>query len=356
MQVHQFHGVVACGDATGNDILSLQRMLRKMGYASEIFAEFGHRNFESKARHYSKHRKFSSPENVLLCHFSIEYSPESMAWLQRVPDRKVIVYHNITPHHYFAGINETFYERTRSGREQLKQLCALTLAGWGDSDFNRRELVQLGWQRTSVLPIVFEPEMYDIEPDSGVLRRWKSEEALNVLFVSRLVPNKKFEDLILIFYHLKKFIEPRARLFLVGSTDQMEGYLAYLKALVERLGLTDVMFTGHVSREELVAYYRVTDVYLCMSEHEGFGVTLVESMYFGVPVIAYSAAAIPETMGGAGILVARKDYAAIAELINLVVRDSTLRARVVERQRERWKWFTPDAVTIQLQNCLEAIP
>jgi glycosyltransferase involved in cell wall biosynthesis len=119
--------------------------------------------------------------------------------------------------------------------------------------------------------------------------------------------------------------------------------------------LTDVVFTGHVSRKELIAYYRVADVYLSMSEHEGFGVPLLESMYFDVPVIAYDAAAVPETMGEAGVLVARKEYAAIAELVSLVIRDSGLYERIVKRQQERWKVFTPDAVMPRLRDCLETI-
>jgi L-malate glycosyltransferase len=354
-QVHQFHGVVAYGDAIGNDILNLQKMLHNLGYASEVFASYPQRAFESPTHHWHKHRKWSSPANVLLCHFSIGYPPEVLHWLRALPDRKVLIYHNITPAPYFAGINDIFFEETHIGRQQLAQLLPLTAAGWGDSDFNRQELVTIGWQQTAVLPIVFEPRLYQLAPDRATLDRSNRDRMLNVLFVSRLVPNKKFEDVILTFYHLKKFIEPRARLYLVGSPDHMEKYATYLQALVARLALTDVHFIGHVSREELIAYYRAADVYLCLSEHEGFGVPLIESMYFDVPVIAYAAAAVPETMGGAGVLVTRKDHAAIAELINRVARDESLRARLIARQRQRWPQFTPTALLPTLRACLEAI-
>jgi glycosyltransferase involved in cell wall biosynthesis len=292
---------------------------------------------------------------VLLCHFSIGYSPEVLHWLQALPDRKVLIYHNITPAPYFAGISDVFFEETYIGRRQLAQLLPVTAAAWGDSDFNRQELAAIGWRQTAVLPIVFEPRLYQPVPDRVVLDQLNHDRALNVLFVSRVVPNKKFEDVILTFYYLKKFIEPCARLYLVGSSDQMEKYAAYLHALVTRLALTDVHFIGHVSREELIAYYRAADVYLCMSEHEGFGVPLIESMYFDVPVIAYAAAAVPETMGDAGVMVRRKDHAVIAELINLVVRDETLRARLVTQQRQRWPQFTPAALLPTLRTCLEMI-
>ncbi len=354
-QVHQFHGVVAYGDAVGNDILNLQKMLRGLGHASEVFASYPQRNFESRTYHWHRYRKHSSPANVLLCHFSIGYPPEVLQWLQTLPDRKVLIYHNITPASYFAEINDIFFEETYAGRRQLAQLLPITAAGWGDSDFNRQELVATGWQQTAVLPIVFEPRLYQIAPDRATLERLNDDRTLNVLFIGRVSPNKKFEDVILVFYYLKKFIEPRARLYLVGSSDQMEKYAAYLQALVARLALTDIHFIGHVSRAELIAYYRAADVYLCMSEHEGFGVPLIESMYFDVPVIAYAAAAVPETMGTAGVLVTRKDHAAIAELINRVARDELLRARLVAQQRQRWPQFTPAALLPILRDCLEAI-
>jgi glycosyltransferase involved in cell wall biosynthesis len=319
-----------------------------------VFASYPRRNFESRTHHWHNYRKYSSPDNVLLCHFSIGYSSEVLYWLQSLPDRKVLIYHNITPAPYFAGISDLYFEETFAGRRQLMQLLPVTVAGWGDSDFNRRELVTIGWQQTAVLPIVFEPGRYQIETDRATLDRLNYDRALNVLVVSRVAPNKKFEDAILTFYQLKKFIEPRARLYLVGSSDQMDKYAAYLQALVERLALTDVHFIGHVSREELIAYYQAADVYLCMSEHEGFGVPLIESMYFDVPVIAYAAAAVPETMGSAGVLVTRKDHAAIAELIHLVVCDKSLRARLIAQQRQRWPQFTPAALLPRLQACLES--
>ncbi len=353
--VHQFHGVVHYGDAIGNDILCLQKMLRGLGYASEVFAVHPQRKFESHTHHWHKYRRYSSPHNILLCHFSIGYPPEVLHWLQTLPDRKVLIYHNITPASYFAGVNDIYFEETYVGRKQLAQLLPLMAAGWGDSDFNRQELVEMGWPRTAVLPIVFEPQLYQLAPDSTTLDRLNHERVLNVLFVSRVVPNKKFEDVILTFYYLKKYIEPRARLYLVGSPDQMEKYAAYLQALVGQLALTDVHFIGHVSREELIAYYRAADVYLCLSEHEGFGVPLIESMYFDVPVVAYAAAAVPETLGAAGVLVTRKDHAVIAELLNLVVRDEALRARLIARQRQRWVQFTPEALKNSLRECLETV-
>jgi glycosyltransferase involved in cell wall biosynthesis len=179
-----------------------------------------------------------------------------------------------------------------------------------------------------------------------LLRRLKG--TLNVLFVGRVAPHKRQDDLIRIFCHLKRGVRPDSRLLLVGSTRGMEAYVESLVDLVRRLELSDVLFAGHVTAAEWAAYYRGASVYLSLSEHEGFGVPLLEAMHFGVPVIAYKAAAVPETMGGAGLLLTARNYAAIAELIALLDEDHDLRERVVARQQERVRAFYPDRV----QECL----
>jgi glycosyltransferase involved in cell wall biosynthesis len=278
------------------------------------------------------------------------YSPDVITWLRQLPDQKVIVYHNITPHPYFAGINDVYLEAAKAGREQLRQLSRLIDAGWGVSAFNCRELAEYGWSKLGVLPIIFDPKRYRIRPHRRVLRQW--QDGLNVLFVGRVSPNKCVEDLILTFYYLKLSVRPDARLLLVGSAKGMEPYLEFLQALVGKLDLYDVVFTGHVSNEELVAYYRCADVYLSMSEHEGFGVPFLESMYFNVPVIAYKAAAVAETLNGSGVLVKEKDYPAVAGLIGLLDDDENLQGQIIARQRERLQSFLPDKVRERLQRLL----
>ena len=133
MQVHQFHPTVSYGDAIGNQILSLRRLLRRMGHRSEIFCEQLPLHFGGSVRQIGQYARYSSPTNILLLHFSLGYSPEVMAWLEQVPDRKVVVYHNITPHVYFAGVNDFYLEAAQAGREQLERLRTLAEAGWGVS-------------------------------------------------------------------------------------------------------------------------------------------------------------------------------------------------------------------------------
>jgi glycosyltransferase involved in cell wall biosynthesis len=353
VQVHQFHSKVSYGDAISDQTLSLQHLLRRMGHRSEIFCEQLPVHFKGRVWPITEYARYSSPANVLLLHCSLNYSSQVLNWLECIPDHKVLVYHNITPHTYFAGVNDVYLEAAQAGRDQLDQLVSLTEAGWGDSTFNCQELAERGWLHVGILPIVFDPKRYAVRPDRRVLKRWQG--GFNVLFVGRVSPNKRFEDLISTFYYLKRHARPDARLLLVGSALRMEPYLEFLQALVEKLGLRDVVFTGHVSTEQLVAFYRRAGVYLSMSEHEGFGVPLLESMYFSVPIVAYKTSAVPETLGNSGILVSRKDYTAVAELMALLLEDDNLRGRVIEQQRKRLEDFLPGAIQKRLENLLQAL-
>jgi len=348
-QVHQFHPRLSTGDAISDHIWSTRRLLAELGYRSEVF--FAERPLAHgvRARTIDEYRTCAGAENVLLLHFSQVYSPRVMSWLRAVPDRKVLVYHNITPPSYFEGINPVYAAAARAGRAQLDALASLCEAGWGDSEFNCRELVTHGWRNVHVFPIVLDPRRYAVRPSRRVARQMAG--ALNVLSVGRTAPNKRLEDVILTFYHLERTC-PGARLWLVGSGHGMERYTGYLRALVSALGLRGVALTGHVSTRELVTYYRSATVYLCASEHEGFGVPLVESMHLGVPVVARRAAAVPETLGGAGILITEMDHATVAELIKVIATDSDLRERIVSRQRARARVFYPEAARERLRALL----
>jgi glycosyltransferase involved in cell wall biosynthesis len=352
MDVHQFHPQVAYGDAASNHVLSLQRLLKGLGYRSEIFCEHQPFLFQGNTRPIAEYAGRSSPENVLLLHFTMGYSAEVMSWLDGIPDRKVVIYHNITPHAYFAGINGPLAEAAERGRGQLDQLRDLTAAGWGVSTFNCQELAERGWTDLRVLPIIFDPERYEVRPDRSVLRRYGGSRS-NVLFVGRVAPNKRFEDLILAFLYLKRSVCPDARLLLVGAQGGMEPYVGFLRRLIGELRLPDVVFTGHVSNSELMAYYQCASLYLSLSEHEGFGVPLLESMHFGLPIVAYAAAAVPETLGGRGALVTQKDFPAIAELIGLLIEDEDLRGKIIAGQRKRLEDFLPRRVERRLETLLD---
>jgi L-malate glycosyltransferase len=147
-----------------------------------------------------------------------------------------------------------------------------------------------------------------------------------------MIPNKKIEDLIRSFHAYRTFFNPRSRLLLVGAQSGFERYVASLNQLTATLGADDIHFVGHVSDEELVAFYDVADIFLCASEHEGFCVPIVEAFYKQVPVVAYAATAVPSTMDGAGVLFHDKDPMHVAALVDAVVSSPLLQDAIVDGQ------------------------
>ncbi len=330
-EIHQFLPVLDAGDAIGNEAKQLQRLLRDAGYVSEMYVWRAGKGQKRYCRHYSRHRARSAPGNVMVYHFSV--CCPITAYFASAPDRKVMRYHNITPASFFAGIAEEVYYITKKGRRELAQLANVVELALPVSDYNGRELRESGYRAVETAPLVVDYDAFAAAPDASVLRRY-DDGWTNLLFVGRLSPNKKQEDLIRMFYHYKR-INPRSRLFLVGAARQVPRYREVLGTLVERLGLSDVVITGGVSHAALVAYYKLASAFVCMSEHEGFCVPLVEAMRFDVPVVAYDSSAVADTLGGTGVLVREKRHEAIAELVHCLVEDTALREEIVAKQRRR---------------------
>lgn len=202
------------------------------------------------------------------------------------------------------------------------------------------------------MPIIIDWTAFDVQPDQGVLAGAETPGA-KLLFVGRLSPNKRQDELIRMLAYYRRCIDPEARLSLVGSYRDQRQFQARLGALARGLGLTDaVTFTGSVSLPQLVAYYRSASAFVSLSEHEGFGVPLLEAMHFGVPVVAYAAAAVPETVGDAALLLRRKDLAEAAEATALVIERGALRDALVRRGHARVAAFGADTVAQRTREAL----
>ncbi len=349
--IHQLVPNLAFGDAISQQAMTLRKMLRGLGYASEIYAEHVDTRLAGEARRYSRLRDEVKTDVPVLFHFSIASAVTDVFRLLESP--RVLFYHNITPAEFFRGVNESVARLCAEGRRELMSLRPHCRIAVGDSEFNRAELEALGFERTAVLPIVLDPARYDQPSDRRLLGY--RDGHVNLLHVGRLVPNKKIEDVIKTFYFYRRRIDPGSRLLLVGIDTDTELYKLALRQLVHELGLQGVDFVGRATQSELVTYYRIADAYLCMSEHEGFCVPLVEAMHLGVPVIAYSSSAVPETLGEAGALVLEKNFAEIAELVALFRDDATLREGLVEAGKRRARDFLPEAVLPRLREIVESL-
>jgi L-malate glycosyltransferase len=329
IHIHQVLATLGYGDAIGHEVLGIQRVLRGAGYESEIFVETADHRLEPMTHDYRELVDFSHRDNLLLHHFSLGSKASRTAFA--VPDRMALIYHNITPPEYFVGVHRTLARQTFRGRRELRAYADRCDLAMGDSEFNRQDLETLGFPRTAVLPVVPDFSHLDREPQWLIARDF-DDDWTNVLFVGRMIANKKIEDLIRWFHTYHTIFNPRSRLLLVGAQTQFERYMASLHHLVAAIGAPNVHFIGHITDEELVAFYEVADLFLCASEHEGFCVPLVEAFYKQVPVVAFAATAVPATMDGAGVLVTDKDPVAVARVMDAIVSDAALQDRIVDGQ------------------------
>lgn len=348
--LNQFSESAIAGDAITDQALLIRRWLREMGWQSEIYTEHCQAGLENEFLSISNYRR-KRGENYLIYHHAIGATVADRLLDLEIPT--ILIYHNITPPDFFSLTDPALSRQLSDGRRQLEAMRTQTVLALGDSDFNESELHQVGYDETGVLPIVLDESKYRVTPDPQVLARY-NDERRNLLFLGRLAPNKKQEDLmkLLHFYHR---IESEARLILVGSA-QLKNYASWLREFASTLNLEDsVDFTGHVTQEEMIAYYKVADLYVSMSEHEGFGKPLVESMYFDLPVLAYSATAVPYTMGNAGMLFHQKHYEALAEVVDILNEDDSLRQSIIQGQRGRLQAYLEPQVRQRWNQFLQTL-
>ena len=341
MRFIQFVQTYARGDAVSNDAAAIGALLRKNGFQTGLYAEYFDPALKKTVRHISKLPAITG-EDVLIYHHSIACG--SLDIIRALPCRKIMVYHNITPGQFFVGYDMKMAMLCDLGRRALAALSDSFDYVLADSDYNRQELRELGYScPIDVRPILIPYSDYDQRPDQATIDRYR-DGWVNILFVGRVAPNKKQEDVIRAFNCYKKCFNPRSRLILAGSTA-IEEYAEQLKLYIELNDIRDVIFPGHISFAQLLALYQTADVFLCMSEHEGFCVPLLEAMYFNVPVVARAAAAVPGTLGGAGILLPDKNPALAAAAVDRLVTDAAFRQTVIEGQRRRLDDFSYERVS-----------
>lgn len=347
MEIHQFLTSYSYGDAIGNEALEIRNYLRENGYKSEIFALFYHPKYSNQIINYLEYDRYSSEDNILIYHFSI--GSKITKKFIRVPDKKVIIYHNITPHKFFLDYHRVLAKDCYKGRIELKSLSDKVDLALGDSIYNEDELKEAGFKKTGVLPLVMNFSKFDSEP-LPVLKELFKDNKVNILYVGRIIPNKKIEDVIKIFHIYNRFFNKKSRLLIVGENRGFERYYSALLSMADKLEVKNIHFTGHIPEDELVSYFKLADIYLHMSEHEGFCAPVPESFYLNIPVLAFNAGAVKETMNGGGVLVNRKDYLRVAALIDKTVNDKSFRTRLLDRQKKALqKYFKNKTGTILLE-------
>ncbi len=349
--IHQLLPDIAYGDAISNQACAIRQHLRQHGYASEIFVKRRDARMASAAQLFDEAQPAS--DDALIYHHSIGSELTAFAVAHAGP--KCLVYHNVTPAAYFAPYRPGFAWMLETGRAHLGRLAPHFPIAVGDSAYNAAELAARGFHGPGVLPIIVDPDKWNIAPDAALMARMQDGRT-NVLFVGRVAPNKRQERLVEAFAHYRA-LEPRARLIIAGEGRAADPFYHHLLATIARLELTaHVEVTGQIEDAALLAYYRTAHLYWSLSEHEGFGAPLVEAMWFDVPVLALSATAVPETMGAAGVLFNHDEaLTQVAARAYQLTHDAQARRAVVAAQRARRRAFTSNAVWPSLARLVERL-
>lgn len=342
MRIIQVLTTMAFGDAVGNDTMALHEIIKKAGYETGIYAENIDSRLPKGIVQYVKKIPKLNRADIIIYHLSTG-TPLNQE-IKKYTCRKVLIYHNITPPFFFEKYSPGAFQLCKIGLEQTQNLSDCFDYVFADSEFNAENLREMGYKcPIEVLPILIAFEDYKKRPNDKVIEKYK-DGCTNILFVGRIVPNKKQEDIIRTFYYYQKFYNPKSRLFLIGSYQGMEPYYNRLMTYIERLGVKNIIIPGHSKFDEILAYYHVADTFICLSEHEGFCVPLVEAMYFGVPIIAFDACAIRGTLGGSGLLLKNKNAIEIAGLMDKLDKDTALKCKVIRNEKERLQEFDHEKI------------
>ena len=350
MIVNQWVPAAHRGDAIGDSARRVRDILRRAGHQSDLFALTIDDDLRGDVRPFGD--PASRRGDVTIFHFALP-SPMSAEFAGLTAGR-VLQYHNITPAAFFAPYDADLCRLAALGRKELKTLAAHVDLALGDSDFNRRELEELGFAPTGVMPIAVNTDRITRGARRPALEKILGDGLINFLFVGRIVPNKKIEDHIRLAEVYKRYVDAYYRFIFVGRYDGVPRYFAQVQALLNQYEMLPdrFWFTGPVPDDDLAAFYRWADVYVSLSEHEGFCVPLLEAMAADVPVLAYAAGAVPETLGGAGVLFTPKDLELAAETMGMLVYDRGLRDAVIAGQRRRLADFADDRIAAKLMDWL----
>jgi len=353
IEIHQFAPIVLYGDAVGNQIVAIRQWLDSQGIRSKVYAPSWDPRYAAFCDTPENYR--SRPENVVILQHCVGTPVADLAL--QLKDRVVPYYHNITPPKFYTPYDPRLAGILVEGREQLWRHRSAKYA-LAVSEYNRLEMLEVGFQRVDILPLFIDPERLSRDLDRAQAASVYSAYAdgrENWLFVGRFSPNKRQDNIIRAFNYHHRLVNADSRLLLVG-TEATPGYAAECRALVTRLGLSDcVVFAGHVPDTLLGAYYEVASMFVCLSEHEGFGAPVLEAMSFDVPVVALKATGIALTMGDAGILINQSRPDAISEIADVLTHHDKFRSRVIDRQRARLGDFSLAAAQAAMARTVQTL-
>lgn len=342
MRIIQLLDALDFGDGVSNDVINLHKLLDEMNVHNAIYSKWTH----EKVKQYRKDMEDYRPRegDCILYHFSgkSQIIDQVLGYQQTT----VLRYHNVTPPQFFKNTNPQLALRCQEGLDQIKEYIHRFDYYCADSMYNAQDLISFGADQDvmDTLPIAMNLErLNDARPDKQIVEEMGKHPS--ILFVGRVAPNKKIEDILDVFENYFHYYNDQAYLYLVGNKEQSDSYTQLINDRLENMMSSDhVVMTGKVDEQSLYSYYQGADVFLCMSEHEGFCIPLLEAMRFGNAVIAYNAGAVETTMGSGGILLNTKSIPVVSGVLDELINNRYLKGRVLDAQNRHLEQFLKPAM------------
>lgn len=354
--VHLFVPMLHRNDAVGKHTMAVRDALRQAGTRSQIYVDRPDPTTAAETRPYLDYEEDSEPDDVLI--YQLATDSDMAVWLSGRPERLVLNHHSITPPAYFAAWNDVIARLQVGALQRLALLAPQAALGVADSEFNAGELRSAGCRSTVVVPVAGIP-VPPLEPGREVTEQVRARQGgagSRWLSVGRWAPNKAHHHTIAALFVARTRHDPDARLTLVGTPTE-PAYTRALRRYVAALGLSGAVdFVQGISEEELAARYRCADVLVMLSDHEGFGVPLVEAMGHRTPIVAFDAGAVGELVDGCGVLLRQKHPRSVAAAIDALLRDGQRREQLVRSGRQRFDALALDTAANRLVDAVRAVP
>jgi len=349
MRIIQLRSYLNYGDGIGNTIIKFDEILKD--YYSTIIAVI---NCDAEYDNHPRVLKFNTIEelniqsdDIIIFHFG---GADSLGLeVSRISCKKILFYQNVTYPYFYSGLNNLTMLSCAEGQRYIRSVEGIFLKAIAPSAFSRNELVVMGWKEEDVYQIPLPISLEKKDNNKGNARNKRT-----FLYVGRIVPNKKVEDLIKLFDYYKRNYYSDCTLKVAGSIYN-DAYYSALNRYINEKRIENVGFLNHVTDEELDELYRNSDIYICMSEHEGFCMPLIEAMNYEIPVVAYKATAIPDTMGDAGVLLESKDPKYVCEKIDKIFEDESYRKQLIEGQNRHIDSYIRDDYEKKLFDIIEEV-
>ncbi|MEJ7764187.1 MAG: glycosyltransferase [Acidimicrobiales bacterium] len=321
-------------DAITNCARNARDVLARVG-PSRLVASHVQPGLEDEVEQLSQADDVAASGDPILYHAAIG-DGEAHRFLDTHAGRVVVWYHNLTPSRHFAAFDPVLARLLSGGRSYLARLARRSTGAMAVSDYNARDLEQLGFTDVRVSPLLLDTgRLTAVEPDGPTHEHIQRLDGPVLLFVGQLLPHKRLDLLLKAYDLLVTHYVPEAHLVLVGP-QRSPSYASAIRRLGEELHLPRLWLAGDVSDAELAAFHRGASLVVTASEHEGFCVPLVEAMAFGTPIVATANGAIADTLGDGGLLLpADAGAGLLCEALLAVLEDGGLRQDLVARSSRR---------------------